>query len=143
LEGAGVTVDYIEIDPATNVDYYGAGPPVFTDYILSHPDVKLVVTDHGGVTEAMETYLKAADLGPDDIYIVGTDLSPATLKFIREGWIDLVLDQQPFLQGYLSILQICLTEKYQFSGLHIDTGSGFIHKDNVEVLAPLVEQQIR
>jgi simple sugar transport system substrate-binding protein len=143
LDDAELTVDYIEIDPATNADYYGAGPPIFKDYVLSNPDVKLVVTDHGGVTEAMETYLTAADMGPDDIYIVGTDLSPATLKFIREGWIDLVLDQQPFLQGYLSIMQICLTEKYQFSGLHIDTGSGFIHKDNVEVLAPLVEQQVR
>jgi simple sugar transport system substrate-binding protein len=55
----------------------------------------------------------------------------------------LVLDQQPFLQGYLPIVQICLTKKYQVSGLHIDTGGGFVHKDNVEVLAPLVEQQLR
>jgi simple sugar transport system substrate-binding protein len=36
-----------------------------------------------------------------------------------------------------------MTKKYQFSGLHIDTGSGFAHKDNVEILAGLAEQQIR
>jgi simple sugar transport system substrate-binding protein len=142
LEEAGLTVDYIEIDKATDADAT-AGTPVFTGYVTSNPDVKLVVTDHGALTATLETYLKAAGKGPDDIYGIGFDLSPATLEAIRGGWTDLVLDQQPWLQGYLPIAQICMTKKYQFSGLHIDTGSGFAHKDNVEALAPLVEQQIR
>jgi simple sugar transport system substrate-binding protein len=142
LEKAGLTVDYIEIDSATDADP-PAGTPVFTGYVSSHPDVKVVCTDHGGLTATLETYLTAADKGPDDIYGIGFDLSAATLEAIRGGWTDLVLDQQPYLQGYLPIAQICLTHKYQFSGLHIDTGSGFAHKDNVEALAPLVEQQIR
>jgi len=142
LEEAGLTVDYIEIDAATDADAT-AGTPVFTGYVSSNPDVKLVCTDHGGLTATLETYLKAASKGTDDIYGIGFDLSPATLEAIRGGWTDLVLDQQPWLQGYLPIVQICLTKKYQFSGLHVDTGSGFAHKDNVEALAPLVEQQIR
>jgi simple sugar transport system substrate-binding protein len=33
----------------------------------SNPDVKLVVTDHGGLTATLETYLKAAGLGPEAI----------------------------------------------------------------------------
>ena len=41
------------------------------------------------------------------------------------------------------VLQICLTHNYAFSGLQIDTGAGFAHKDNVELLAGLVEKQIR
>ncbi len=143
LEEAGLTVDYIEIDPATDADYYGAGPPIFAEYVSSHPDVKLVAVDHGGLTMALGTLLEAAGKGPDEIYTVGFDLCPAVLEGIREGWIDLVLDQQPLLQGYLPILQICLTKKYQVSGLHIDTGGGFVHKDNIEELAPLVEQQLR
>jgi hypothetical protein len=40
-------------------------------------------------------------------------------------------------------VQICLTEKYQASGLHIDTGGGFVHIDNVEDMASLVERQVR
>jgi simple sugar transport system substrate-binding protein len=48
-----------------------------------------------------------------------------------------------FLQGYFGVLQICLTHNYAFSGLQIDTGAGFAHKDNVELLAGLVEKQIR
>jgi simple sugar transport system substrate-binding protein len=142
LEEAGMTVDYIEIDATTNADA-PAGTPTFTGYVSSNPDVKLIVTDHGALTATFETYLKAAGKGPDDIYAAGFDLSPATLEAIRGNWTDLVLDQQPFLQGYLPILQICMTELYGFAGLHIDTGSGFAHAENVEQLAPLVEQQIR
>lgn len=142
LEEAGLTVDYIEIDDATNADPV-AGIPTFAGYVSAHPDVKLVCTDHGGLTSTLESYLTAAGKGPGDIYGIGFDLSSATLAAIRGGWTDLVLDQQPFLQGYLPIVQICLTKKFQFSGLHIDTGSGFAHKDNVEALAPLVEKQIR
>lgn len=142
LEEAGLVVDYIEIDPATNADAT-AGTAVFTGYVTGHADVKVICTDHGALTSTMETYLKAAGKGPDEIYAIGFDLSSATLSAIRGGWTDLVLDQQPFLQGYLPIVQICLAEKYGFSGLHIDTGSGFADKDNVEILAPLVEEQIR
>ncbi|HUS69584.1 MAG TPA: substrate-binding domain-containing protein [Anaerolineae bacterium] len=142
LEEAGMTVDYIEIDKATNADAT-AGTPIFTGYVSSKPDVKLVCTDHGGLTATLETYLTAAGKGPDDIYGIGFDVSPATLEAIRGGWTDLVLDQQPFLQGYLPIVQICLTKQYGFAGLHTDTGAGLISQDNVEALAPLIEQQIR
>ena len=142
LEKAGLTVDYLEIDSATNADP-AAGTPTFSAYVSSHPDVKLVVTDHGGLTATLETYLKAAGKGPDDIYGAGFDMSPATLAAIRGGWTDLVIDQQPWLQGYLPILQICLTKVYGFSGLHVDTGGGFADKSNIEFLAPLIEKEIR
>jgi len=142
LEQAGLTVDYIEIDDATNKDA-SAGTPTFTGYVAANPDVKLVVTDHGALTATLETYLKAAGKQPGDIYTAGFDLSPATLTAIRGGWTNLVIDQQPYLQGYLPILQVCLTKKYGFAGLHIDTGSGFASKENVEFLAPFVEKEIR
>ena len=142
LEEAGVTVDYLEIDAATNADP-AAGTPTFTGYVSANPDVKLVVTDHGGLTATLETYLKSAGKGPDDIFGAGFDLSPATLEAIRGGWTDLVIDQQPWLQGYIPILQICLAKTFGFSGMMIDTGAGFATKDNIEFLAPLVEQEIR
>jgi simple sugar transport system substrate-binding protein len=139
---AGLKVDYIEINAQTNADP-AAGTPVFSGYVSKNPDVKVVVTDHGGLTATVETYMKAANKGADDVYVAGFDLADATLAAIRGGWTDLVLDQQPWLQGYLPIVQICLTKEYQFAGLHIDTGSGFVDKDNVEALAPLVQKAIR
>ena len=43
LQEAGLTVDNIEIDAATNKDPV-AGAPTFSAYVSSHPDVKLIVT---------------------------------------------------------------------------------------------------
>jgi len=135
-------VDYIEIDSATNADA-SAGTPTFTGYVAAHPDVKLIITDHGALTATLQTYLTAAGKKPGDIYTAGFDMSPATLPAIKGGWTDLVLDQQPFLQGYLPILQICLTKKYGFSGLAIDTGAGFVDKSNIDVLTPYINENIR
>jgi simple sugar transport system substrate-binding protein len=142
LEEAGLTVDYLEIDDATNADASN-GTPTFVGYVSANPDVKLVVTDHGALTATLETYLTTAGLGADDVFAAGFDLSSATVEAIRGGWTDLVIDQQQWLQGYLPILQICLTDNYAFTGLHVDTGAGFAHADNVELLVELVGEQIR
>ncbi len=142
LKAAGLTVDYNEIDNATNASP-AAGTPTFTGYVASHPDVKLIVTDHGALTASAETFLKAAGKQPGEIHIAGFDLSPATVTAIQGGWTELVIDQQPYLQGYLPILQLCLTKKYGFSGLNIDTGGGFADKSNVDFLAPLAAKEIR
>jgi simple sugar transport system substrate-binding protein len=142
LKEAGLKVDYLEIDSATNADP-NAGTPTFAGYASSHPDVKLIVTDHGGLTATAETYLKAAGKKAGQIAIAGFDLSPATITAIKGGWTGLVIDQQEWLQGYLPILQVCLSKVYGFSGLHINTGAGFVDKSNVDLVAPLAAKNIR
>ena len=84
LEEAGLTVDYLEIDNATNADA-SAGIPTFVGYVSANPDVKLVVTDHGNLTGTMQTFLETAGLGPDDVFAAGFDLSPPTVEAIRGG----------------------------------------------------------
>ena len=56
---------------------------------------------------------------------------------------DLVIDQQQWLQGFEAIAQICLTHNYGFSGLFINTGGGFADASNIDLIAPLVQEQIR
>jgi simple sugar transport system substrate-binding protein len=142
LKKSGLVIDYNEIDNATNADPV-AGVPTFAGYVSSHPDVKLIVTDHGGLTATAETYLKAAGKKAGQINVAGFDLSPATITAIKGGWTGLVIDQQEWLQGYLPILQVCLTKVYGFSGLHINTGAGFVDKSNVDLVAPLAAKNIR
>ena len=142
FKAAGLTVDYIEIDSATNATPV-QGTATFTGYVSSHPDVKVVVTDHGGLTATAGTYLQAAGKKPGDIMMAGFDLSAATTDAIKAGWMNLVIDQQEWLQGYLPILQICLTKVYGFSGLDINTGAGFVDKSNVDFIAPLAAKNIR
>jgi simple sugar transport system substrate-binding protein len=139
---AGLVVDYNEIDDATNKDPV-QGTATFTGYVSAHPDVKVIVTDHGGLTATAGTYLQAAGKKPGDIKMAGFDLSPATVDAIKGGWMNLVIDQQEWLQGYLPILQICLTKVYGFSGLDVNTGAGFVDKTNVDFIAPLASKNIR
>ncbi len=142
FEEAGMDVVYQEIDQATNADPQ-AGTPTFVGLIGANPGIEAVVTDHGGLTATLETYLTAAGEGPGDIFGAGFDVSPATVQAIDSGFTDLVIDQQPYLQGYLPILNICLTKKYGFSGLDINTGAGFVDKSNVAEVAPWAKVEIR
>jgi simple sugar transport system substrate-binding protein len=139
---AEADIIYLEIDDATNADPT-AGIPVFTGMASANPDIKAAFFDHGNVTAASQSYLEAAGLGPDDIYVAGFDLAPATIAGIQSGFVDLAIDQQQWLQGFEAIAQICLSHNYGFSGLFIDTGGGFVDASNIDVVAPLVEQQIR
>jgi simple sugar transport system substrate-binding protein len=142
LEQAGLTVEYLEIDDATNADP-AAGVPSFTGMASANPDLKAIFIDHGNLTSTTPTYLQAANLDPANIYAAGFDLSPSTVDGIKNGQIDLVIDQQQYLQGFFGITQLCIAQLYGFSGLHINTGGGFVDASNVDLIAPLVDQQIR
>jgi simple sugar transport system substrate-binding protein len=142
FEEAGLEVIYQEIDDATNASA-AAGIPIFTGIMSADPDIKLMVTDHGNLTGTVQSFLEAAGKQPGEVFAAGFDMSGNAVEAIRSGWLQLVIDQQQWLQGYIGVLQVCLAHNYGFSGLNIDTGAGFADKDNIEFLAPLVEKQIR
>ena len=142
LEEAGITVDYQEISPEVDKDT-AMGTPIITGYLASHPDCKLILVDHGALTSQMENFLKAAGVGPDQIFVGGFSLSPATATAIESGYVDLVSEMQPYLLGYLSVAQLVLTKNYGFTGLDIDTGGGLVDKTNIAKVAPLAKKGIR
>ncbi len=142
LEGAGLVVDYQEITPEVDKDA-ALGQPLMTAYLSANPDCKIVIMDHGALTAQMENFFRAAGLKPDDVIGAGFSLSPATASAVKNGYVDLVGDGQPFLQGYLPVLQIVLSKKFGFSGLTINTGAGFVHKGNIDLIEPLAKKGLR
>ena len=142
FEQAGAKVLYQEIDSATNGNP-NAGTATFVGMMKANPGIKIVVTDHGGLTANVGVYARAASLEVGDVYFAGFDMSPNTAKAVQEGFQNLVIDQQPYLQGYLPILNICLTKKYGFSGLDINTAGAFVDAENVDAVAPLAALEIR
>jgi simple sugar transport system substrate-binding protein len=142
LEKAGAKVIYQEIDKATDADP-NTGTATFVGVIKANPGVKVVVTDHGALTANVGVYARAASLKPGEVFFAGFDMSPNTAKAIKDGYQDLVIDQQPYLQGYLPIVNICLTKKFGFSGLDINTAGAFVDPKNVDAIAPLAAKEIR
>ena len=108
-----------------------------------HPDIKILTVDHGGLTSAVSGFLKQMKHNPENTIVLGFDLSRKTVAGIEEGYLDIVSDQQPFLQGFFPILQVCLSKKYGFSGLFVDTGSSLVDKSNLKLIKKLAMQEIR
>ena len=116
---------------------------LFQDSLAKYPDAKIIVIDHGPLTSAAPSLLKALGKKPGDYSVAGFDLSKDTAQGIIDGYIGLVQDQQPYLQGFMPILQACLSKKYGFAGLYVDTGVGLVDKSNLDLVAGLTRQGIR
>lgn len=63
LKAAKITVDYLEIDNATNADPT-AGIPTFAAYVAAHPNLKAVLIDHGNLTGPRKRCLRRQGNSP-------------------------------------------------------------------------------
>jgi simple sugar transport system substrate-binding protein len=101
--------------------------------LKAHTDLRgLFAVDAGstaGVAEAMRKYR----LSKHGVHAGGYDLLPTTLRAIHSRDVDFTIDQQPYLQGFLPVLQLFL---YRYSsGLvapaDTNTGLNFVTRANV------------
>lgn len=85
------------------------------------------------------------DLGvqPNEILMGGFDLVPILLDEMERGYIHLTVDQQPYLQGYLPILQLHLMRKFGLSAWDVNTGKALIAPDAVESVKKFVDLGVR
>jgi simple sugar transport system substrate-binding protein len=87
-----------------------------------------------GTTEAIGSVMKKYGLHKKGVKAGGYDLNPNILKAVNAGDLDFTIDQQPYLQGWLPILQLWFY-KYT-SGLvapsDTNTGIAFVTKANVK-----------
>lgn len=136
LVQAGMRVSYIQDD-----GHLEPFVEQMVAHLRAHPQTRLLFDDSDVAFVAGR--IKQAGFPPDAFPIVGFDLMPETVALMREGHIDLVSDQQPYLQGYLAVLQLAMSARHGFSGLHIDTGTGFIHAGNLEMAAEQAQLGVR
>ena len=142
LEKAGLKVDRLEISQDVNSDATLA-VPILTAYIQSHPKLKAIGSQHGGVTGEMAEILQKAGKKPGDIIVGGIDLAPATIDGLKSGYVSVTLDQLLYLQGFMPVLQCVLSHKYLMPGLSINTGAGVITPDTVGPLSKLIDAGYR
>jgi simple sugar transport system substrate-binding protein len=86
-----------------------------------------------GSTEGVADVMRAHGLHATGVRAGGYDLLPETLKAIHDGHLDFTIDQQPYLQGFLPVLQLFL-DRYT-GGLVVpadtNTGLKFVTRQNV------------
>ena len=79
------------------------------------------------------------DLGkkPGEILLACFDLVPVVLDEMKTGYIQLTIDQQPFLQGYVPIHQLHMMNKYKLGAYDANTGKALVTPDQVDALIAL------
>lgn len=106
-------------------------------YLRKTPDVGSILTL--GPTSAHPT-LRALEKTrmSGKIYFGTFDLSSEIAEAIKGGTINFAIDQQPYLQGYMPVVVLTLKSRFDIApSNHINSGPGFITKDNLELVEKL------
>lgn len=116
---------------------------ILKSYLKKHPDTDAIFTLGPLDTHPAIQLVKEENL-QGKVWIGGFDLTSKILQAIKDGIVVYTVDQQPYLQGYLTVQWLYLHAKY---GLvppkKILTGPAIVDKSNVDLVMELVKKGIR
>ena len=100
-------------------------------YATAHPNTKGMFAVDGGSTQSIAQTIKKHNLS--GVKGGGYDLTPITQQLLAAGSIQFTIDQQPYLQGFLPILQMYMYKVSQsLTGISdVNTGLKFLDKTTV------------
>jgi simple sugar transport system substrate-binding protein len=110
-----------------------------SDYYTAHPDVDAFMTVGPAGSDPFYAFVEAQGIKAGDLKHVTFDISPANIKYIRDGITLFVMDAQPYLIGYGTVMSLVLYLRQNITpALGISaTGPGFIDKSNVDIVEEL------
>jgi simple sugar transport system substrate-binding protein len=102
-------------------------------YAQGHPDTKGYFAVDAGSTQSLAQTIQKHGLRSKGAKGGGYDLTPITQKLLADDQIDFTIDQQPYLQGFLPVLELFLYKASNtLSGLaDVNTGLKFLDKTTV------------
>jgi simple sugar transport system substrate-binding protein len=103
-------------------------------YYVGHKDIKGMFAVDAGSTMAVGKTMEKYGLHAKGVRAGGFDLLPQTLDAIAGDNLDFTIDQQPYLQGFYTVMEMAM---FKFSGgltgpSDINTGLKFVTKASVE-----------
>jgi simple sugar transport system substrate-binding protein len=128
LKGTGITTHAIATGAAVTQE-----EPAIEAWYQSHKNAKGMYAVDGGSTESLAKVMQKLGLA-GKVHAGGFDLTEQTQKLLSEGDIEFTIDQQPYLQGFLPVLELFM---YKVSGTltgmaEVDTGLKFLDKETVQ-----------
>ena len=111
---------YINANPDTTV-YFDTG--------LWHAYVAQVLADRG--------------VEPGKVLMGGFDIVAEVLQQMEAGYIQVQVDQQPYMQGFMPVMQAYLAHTVDLAPADIDTGQGLVLREDVAELWDLARQGLR
>jgi simple sugar transport system substrate-binding protein len=115
----------------------GSGLPqelsTIQSYVTAHPSTKGLFAVDGGSTQYVGQVIQQKGLAAKGVKGGGYDLTPVTEQTLASGALQFTIDQQPYLQGFLPVLQMYLYKVSQsLTGpADVNTGLKFLDKTTV------------
>lgn len=115
---------------------------LISSYLQGHPDTKgfFAVDDITG--SAIAQLIEREGL-KGKLVAGAFDLVPDVMNGIKAGTMQFTIDQQPYLQGFNTVMQLYLLKKYQLAPADVNTGVAPVTSANVEKVMTLAEQGYR
>lgn len=130
IKKSGKTIDAQQIATGATVNEELSKIKAF---YLGHQDLKGMFAVDAGSTQGVGEVMEQFKLQSKGVHAGGYDLLPKTVQLIHDGHLDFTIDQQAYLQGFYTAMEMFT---YLASGgltgpADINTGLKFVTKDSV------------
>ncbi|MCC5973950.1 MAG: sugar ABC transporter substrate-binding protein [Rubellimicrobium sp.] len=94
---------------------------------------------HAGVAGV----LRDRGVAPGEVLLGGFALVPVVLDEMEAGYIQVQVDQQPFMQGFLPVMMVYLGARAGLSPVDVNTGEALVYPEDVPAVRDLSEAGLR
>ena len=111
-------------------------------YLSANPDTTAYFDTgfwHAGVARV----LKDRGVEPGEVLLGGFDLVPEVLQQMKAGYVQVQVDQQPYMQGFMPVMAVHLADTVGLAPADIDTGQGIVRPDDVDAIMELSAKGLR
>jgi simple sugar transport system substrate-binding protein len=135
--GRQVTITKMDVgaDPATTSDRVGA-------YLNAHPETTAYI-ETGSLDVAVAHWLKDRGIAPGKVIVGGFDVESDVLQEMKAGYIQAHADQQPYMQGFMPVMEVYLAKTVGLAPSDIDTGNGIVLPSQADSIAAMAAKGLR
>ena len=132
-----ITVTKMDVgaDPATTSDRVGA-------YLNAHPETTAYI-ETGSLDVAVAHWLKDRGIAPGKVIVGGFDVESDVLQEMKAGYIQAHADQQPYMQGFMPVMEVYLAKNVGLAPSDIDTGNGIVLPSQADSIAAMAAKGLR
>ena len=111
---------------------------ILADHFAANPEANAVFMLGPLPSSALNLYVQENGIEPGQLYATTHDTSAEIYDMIEQGYLLQAIDQQPYLQGFQTVMWLYLNSQYELSsGGDIFTGPGVIDSSNVAAIREL------
>ncbi len=133
FEEAGIPLDGLTINNDVT-----ASAGILADYFSANEDANAAFMLGPNPSSSLNLYIQEAGVMAGELFATTHDTSAEIYEMIQSGYLVQAVDQQPYLQGFETIMWLYLNSQYKLApGGDILTGPGVINTSNVDAIIEL------